>query len=585
MRKTKIVCTLGPATDDPKVLQELMRSGMNVARLNFSHGTYEDHQKRIDLFKKVRDELGLPVALMLDTKGPEIRIKTFEGDTAELTQGSPFTLTCDEVTGDSSKVSISCDSLKSKLSPGTSIFVDDGSIQLKVDKVECNDIVCTVMVGGKLSNRKSINVPDVKLGLTYMSERDMQDIKFGIQNDVDFIAASFVRCAADVLDVRKVLEENGAGDIHIIAKIENNEGVENIDEILKASDGIMVARGDMGVEIPFEELPRIQKLLIKKAYMSGKKAITATQMLESMIKNPRPTRAEVTDVANAIYDGTSAIMLSGETAVGAYPVLAVQTMCKIAERTENDINYQRRFHDYDGKATMVNDAISHATVTTAHDLGAAAIITVTKTGTTARMISKYRPACPIIGCSPSEKTLRQLAMSWGVEPLLIEERTNTDELFGHAVDSASNAGLVSSGDIVAITCGVPLGIPGTTNLLKVHIVGNVLVTGIGVGDKSAIGKLCVAASEQEALETFEDGDILVIPETSNSIIRLLKKAKGIITEAEGMSSHAAVVGLSLGIPVICSAKYATKILKFGTIVTMDEKSGLVYYGEMNHLKR
>lgn len=583
MKKTKIVCTLGPATDDINILRELMLEGMNVARLNFSHSNYKEQKKRIDNVKKLREELNLPVAVLLDTKGPEIRIGEFEKGFAVLKEGDLFTLTCDEIKGSEKQVSISCSLLKDKVARGTDIYINDGNIHLKVENTEGGNIICKVLNGGKLTDKKSVNVPGVKLGMKFVSQKDIDDIKFGIENGIDYIAASFTRTAADIIDIKRVLEEYNGTGIQIIAKIENSEGIENIDEILKVSDGLMVARGDMGVEVAFEEIPRIQKILIKKAYMSGKKAITATQMLESMINNPRPTRAETTDVANAIYDGTSAIMLSGETAVGKYPVLTLQTMVKIALCTEADINYKKRFKEYEIEKTKVSDAISHATVTTAHDLEASAIITVTKTGTTARMISKYRPSCPIIGCTTDERVQRQLNLSWGVLPILIEEKSNTDDLFDYAVEKAVETGIIKSGDLVAITSGVPLGIPGTTNTLKVHLVGNVLVTGTGITKKTVIGKLCVCGNEAQAQKDFEDGDILVIPETSNNIMGLLKKAGGIITESGGFSSHAAVVGLTLDIPVICGAPYASKILKTGTTVTMDATRGLVYSGKMNKI--
>ena len=581
MRKTKIICTIGPATNSVDMLAKLMKSGMDIARLNFSHGLYEEHRKTIEMIKEVREKLNMPVAIMLDTKGPEIRIKTFADKEVELVKGNYFTLTTDEIEGTKDRVSVTCSSLKDCVKTGTHIYADDGNIHFIVDAVRGNDIVCKIIDGGILSNRKSINVPNIKVNLPYISEKDKNDIIFGIENGVDFIAASFVRSAADVLDVKTILEQNHGQYIQIIAKIENNEGVENIDEILRISDGVMVARGDMGVEIPFEELPRIQKILIKKAYMCGKKAITATQMLESMINNPRPTRAETSDVANAIYDDTSAIMLSGETAVGKYPVAAVETMVKIAAETENHIDYKARFQDYHPSSSTVADALSHATVTTALDLKAAAIITVTKTGTTARMISKYRPDCPIISCTPDPHVQRQLAMSWGVVPVLIEEKSNTDELFDYAVEKAMETGVIKLGDLVAITSGVPLGIPGTTNILKVHLVGNILVSGTSSNIKTVSGKLCVCKNEKEALDVFEDGDILVIPETSNNIMGLLRKARGIITEEGGVSSHASVVGLSLDIPVIFGAEYATSILKSGTIVTIDGSKGFVYSGVMS----
>jgi len=557
-----------------------MLEGMDVARINFSHGTYEEHLKRIEAVKKLRAELGLPVALLLDTKGPEIRIGRFEKGPVELKEGETFTLTLNECRGDNCRVFVSTPQLADNLKPGTDILLDDGLIRLSVEKIQGPDIICRVLVGGVLSDNKGINVPGVRLHMPYLSQKDIDDIKFGIENGFDFIAASFVRRADDLFDVLRVLEENGGSKIKVIAKIENSEGVENLDDIIKTADGVMVARGDMGVEIPFEELPRIQKLIIKKTYMAGKICITATQMLDSMIKNPRPTRAEATDVANAIYDGTSALMLSGETAVGKYPVESLKTMCKIALKTEADINYKKRFLNLETeKLPNVTDAISHATCSTAHSLQAAAIVTVTKTGKTARFISRYRPQTPIIGCTTDEIVYRQLSLSWGVKPVMANEMANTDDLFEHAMDLAMNTGIVKLGDIVVLTAGVPLGVSGTTNIIKVHVVGNVLVKGQGITQKTVIGKLCVCNSEEEALIRFSDGDILVIPETSNNVMKILKKAGGIITEKGGTASHAATVGLLLDIPVICGAESATKILKNGTVVTVDAAHGLVYNGE------
>lgn len=581
MRKTKIVCTLGPATDSEDTLRKMILNGMNVARLNFSHGDYETHLKRINMVKKLREEMNLPIALLLDTKGPELRIGDFENDGVELVEGQEFILTTEEIQGNQNWVSINYKKLVDDVKSGTRILLDDGLIELRAETVTCKDIRCKVINGGTLTSRKSINVPGIRLSMDFLSKKDEQDIIFGIEQDFDYIAASFTRCAADVLDIKRVLNTHGGKDIHIIAKIENSEGVANIDEILLLSDGIMVARGDMGVEIAFEELPRIQKMLIKKAYSAGKKVITATQMLESMIKNPRPTRAETSDIANAIYDGTSAIMLSGETAIGKYPVEAVKTMARIAEYTEDNIHYRKRFNMLEvDTSTDVTNAISHATCTTAQDLGAAAIITVTKTGGTVRMISKFRPSCPIIGCTTNKKVYRQLALSWGVMPTMFEERSTTDELFDHAVERAQEIGVVKHGDLVVITAGVPLGVPGTTNILKVHIVGNVLVSGEGVSSKTVCGNLCVCQTEEDALRNFKEDSILVIPETSNNIMGILKKAKGIITEQSGLDSHAAIVGLTLDIPVVCGAANATTILKSGTTVTLDSSKGLVYSGVM-----
>ncbi len=579
MRKTKIICTLGPSTDDETMLEKMMLAGMNVARLNFSHGSYEEHKKRMDSVKKIREKHGLPVPIMLDTKGPEIRIKTFKESPVTIEKGQKFTFTTEEVEGDNTIVSITYESLLKDISRGNRILVDDGLVGFKVDDITDKEIICTALNDGVLSNRKSINIPGVPVKMNYMSEVDKEDIIFGIKEDVDVIAASFVRSAYDILEIRKVLEENGGQDIKIIAKIENNEGVNNIDEIIKVSDGIMVARGDMGVEIPLEQLPGIQKMLIKKCYTVGKVVITATQMLESMIKNTRPTRAETTDVANAIYDGTSGIMLSGETAVGNHPDLVVATMSLIAESTEKNINYEKRFSARENVfSPNVADAISHATCTTAHDLSATAIITVTKTGLTARTISKFRPACPIIATTVSKKAFRQMSLSWGVVPLMCEEKYTSDELFEHAVDIATQHGYVKNGDIVVITAGMPVGISGNTNVLKVHLVGHVLVEGSSVNDLNVSGKLCVAKDEGEALAEFCDGDILVINKTSNTLLKILKHASGIITEEDGSMSHGAIVGMTLNIPVITGAKGATTLLKTGTTVTMDSARGLVYSG-------
>ncbi|MDD2955598.1 MAG: pyruvate kinase [Oscillospiraceae bacterium] len=577
MRKTKIVCTLGPASDSEERIRELMLVGMNVARFNFSHGSHEEHKKKFDIVKQLREELDLPIAILLDTKGPEIRLGTFAQGKAEVKAGDLFTLTTQAVDGDASRCSITFPNLPGDVSPGSRILIDDGLIELKVVNVDLpSEIICKVVNGGVLGNRKGVNVPGVKLSMPYLSDKDYDDIVFGINQGADFIAASFTRSAQDILDIRKVLDQHGCHWIKIIAKIENMEGVENIDEILRASDGIMVARGDMGVEIPLEDVPVIQKALIKKAYTAGKQVITATQMLDSMMKNPRPTRAEATDVANAIYDGTSAIMLSGETAAGLYPIEAVRTMSRIAERTELDIDYRRRFSKIDSaERADATNAISHATCTTAYDLGAAAIITVTKSGRTARMISKYRPSIPIVGCTTDPVVCRQMNLSWGVTPLMVPEQDNADGLFECAVQAAQREGMVENGDLVVITAGVPLGISGTTNLLKVHIVGDVLVTGISVNQLSICGNLCVAANTEEAFLRFKPGDILVIPETSNELLPLLKQAGGIITEAPGINSHAAVVGMALDIPVIVDAAEATRILKNGMVVTLDAARGIV----------
>lgn len=471
LRKTKIICTLGPATDRDGVLKQLMMEGMNVARFNFSHGTHEEQGERLKKVQELRDELNLPIATLLDTKGPEIRLRELKGGKAELIAGQKFILTTEEILGDETIVSVNYKDLVKDVRAGSRILIDDGLIALDVEGVNDTEISCRVVNGGMISNKKGVNVPDVELSMPYISEKDYEDIVFGIENDFDFIAASFVRTADDILQIRKIFEEKNCRNINIIAKIENMQGVQNIDEIIQVSDGIMVARGDMGVEIPLEDVPAIQKMIIKKVVNAGKQVITATQMLDSMMKNPRPTRAEATDVANAIYDGTSAIMLSGETAAGLYPVESVKTMVKIAIRTEEDINYTERFRQ---RQTMSNpditNAISHATCTTAIDLNAAAVITITWSGETARMVSKYRPNCNIIGGSMNPKVCRQLNLSWGVTPLAIEQKEQAGELFEHAVDMAKQAGLVQTGDVTVITAGVPLSVPGNTNILKVQVV-------------------------------------------------------------------------------------------------------------------
>lgn len=579
MRKTKIICTLGPSTDDPSILRQLMLSGMDVARINMSHQAHDAHRKRIMQVRELREELGLPIAILIDTKGPEIRLGEFAAPKIELHAGELFTLTTTPLEGDEHIASVSFAGLPEDVLPGGHILIDDGLIDLEVQKIDGASILCRIINGGTISAHKGVNVPGAKLSMPFMSDRDREDIAFACEMEADFIAASFTRRADDVLQIRQELELNNNHTIRIIAKIENAEGVNNIDEIIKVSDGIMVARGDMGVEIALEEIPSIQKTLIHKGYNAGLQVITATQMLDSMMKNPRPTRAETTDVANAIYDGTSAIMLSGETAAGAYPVEAVRTMARIAERTEQDINYFKRFATRDvHDAPNVTNAISHATVTTAHDLGAAAIITVTKSGATARMISKFRPACPILCCTTNPITQRQMNLSWGVIPLMADEKDNMDELFDHAVDCSMKAGYLNNGDLVVITAGAPLGVSGTTNLLKVHLVGNILVQGKGATNYTACGNLCVAADEDAALQNFRPGDILVIPATSNRLLPLLKEAAGIITETPGLNSHAAIVGMALEKPVLVDATNATRILKSGTTVTLDGERGVVMFG-------
>ena len=576
IRKTKIVCTLGPSTDKGDVLRQLMLEGMNVARFNFSHGSHEEQKKRLDKLVALREELGLPVAALLDTKGPEIRLKELEGGKAELKEGQLFTLALGDFVGDASRVAITYEDLHNDVKVGDRILIDDGLIEMKVVRLDDTDIVCEVINGGMISNKKGVNVPNVELSMPFISETDYSDIVFGIENGFDFIAASFTRTADDILQIRKILEEHDCKSINIIAKIENKQGVDNIDEIIRVADGIMVARGDMGVEIPMEDVPVIQKLLIEKVYNAGKQVITATQMLDSMMKHPRPTRAEATDVANAVYDGTSAIMLSGETAAGDYPVEALQTMVKIASRTERDINYMSRLKK---RGILINpditNAIAHATCTTAMDLNASAIITVSNSGRTARMVSKYRPACPIIGCSVNKDVCRKMNLSWGVTPLLVELKHNSDELFDHAVDKAEEMGLIKQGEIVVLTAGVPLGISGTTNMIKVHVAGHILMQGKGLNDKVASANMCVINSAEELKEKFKAGDIIVAKDTCNEMMPQLRLASGLIIEAEGTNTHGAIAGLSLDIPVLSGAINATQILKSGAFVKLDCKQGVV----------
>lgn len=472
MRKTKIICTLGPATDKDNVLEQLIENGMDVARCNFSHSTYEEHKARIDQIKEIRKKCDKNVAILLDTKGPEIRTGLFQNGKVEVKSGQKFTLICDEeVQGDENRVNVTYPNLYKDVKEGDVILIDDGLVEMEVISIEEKNIICEVKNDGKISDRKGVNIPDVHINMDYMSGKDRQDIIFGINNDVDFIAASFVRCAEDVKEVRELLDDNGGNNINIIAKIENSEGIANIDSIIEEADAIMIARGDMGVELPEEEVPIIQKMIIKKVYEAGKQVITATQMLDSMVNNPRPTRAETTDVANSIYDGTSAIMLSGETAAGKYPVESLKMMVKIAERTEEDINYKQRFFtNQKNYSPDITEAVCHATCTTAYDLKAKSILTVTKSGRSARMVSRFRPDCMIIAGSTNVKVCRQLNMSWGVAPVLLQEKEDVLELFDYAVEVAKEKQLVETEDIVVITSGVPIGRSGTTNMIKVHTV-------------------------------------------------------------------------------------------------------------------
>lgn len=580
MKRTKIVCTLGPASESKEVFKQLVTHGLNVARLNFSHGSHEEHQKRIDVIKEVRREMNIPVAILLDTKGPEIRTGKFEVPEVMLEEGQTFTITTREVMGNQEICHVSYEGLPSDVSPGSQILIDDGLVGLEVLEVkEGTDIVCRVLNGGIVKNHKGVNVPNVSINLPAITPKDRADIEFGIQNNIDFIAASFVRKSADVLAIREILEQNNAGHIQIISKIENQEGMDNLDEIIEASDGIMVARGDLGVEIPTEEVPLAQKTMIRKCNKVGKPVITATQMLDSMIRNPRPTRAEVTDVANAIFDGTDAIMLSGETAAGKYPVEAVKTMSVIARRTESAIDYRELLRSKDlNKETSITDAISNATCNIAMDLGASAIVTATSSGYTARMVSKFRPAQIIVAATTDKRVTRQLSLSWGVYSVLTIHLESTDDIIDSSIAKALECELIERGDLVVITAGVPVGVSGTTNLIKAHIVGEVLVAGMGIGKRAATGRVRIVSSDPESWKGFEDGDILVAAMTDADLVPLMNKAGAIVAEAGGLTSHAAVVGLNLEKPTVVGVNDALTTLKTGDLVTVDAGSGQIYSG-------
>jgi len=577
VRKTKIVCTIGPASESVETLKQLMIEGMNVARLNFSHGSHEEHQARIRAIRQAAAETGKNVAILLDTKGPEIRTGDLETDFVELKEGELLILTAEPVLGNENRISISYPGLVEDVKPGDLILVDDGLIGLTVEKIEGQDIYCRIRNSGILKSKKGVNVPGVNINLPGITEKDAKDIEFGIKNGVDFIAASFVRKASDVLEIRKILEDHGA-DIQIIAKIENQEGVNNVEEILSVSDGLMVARGDLGVEIPAEEVPIVQKEIIRKCNLIGKVVITATQMLDSMQRNPRPTRAEASDVANAIFDGTDAIMLSGETAAGKYPVEAVRTMNRIAVRTEAALTYQEILTSRSiQKQSTIPDALSEAVANVAFDLDATAIITSTESGQTAKSVSKFRPKAPIIAVTPHEKVCRKLALVWGVYALHSELAHSTDEMLDIAVQTSVKSGLVKRGDLVIITAGVPVREPGTTNILKAHIVGDVLAKGQGIGKGVVTGKVRVI---KNANETFPDesGYILVAVGTDSDMMDVISRAKALVVETGGITSHAAIVGLNLGIPVIVGVNNATGILADGDEVTVDAATGHIYSG-------
>ncbi|AGA58710.1 pyruvate kinase [Thermobacillus composti KWC4] len=580
MRKTKIVCTIGPASESLENTKKLILAGMNVARLNFSHGDFEEHGNRIKNIRQACRELGKTVAILLDTKGPEIRLGNLAEEPVELVAGEFVTLTTENILGDRHRIPVTYSDLPRDVKVGDTILLDDGLIGLKVVEIQGTEIKCEIQNSGPIKSKKGVNVPGVAISLPGITEKDANDILFGIEQGIDFIAASFVRRASDVLEIRELLERHNASHIQIIAKIENRQGVDNLDEILEVADGLMVARGDLGVEIPVEEVPLVQKMMIEKCNRAGKPVITATQMLDSMQRNPRPTRAEASDVANAIFDGTDAIMLSGETAAGKYPVESVMTMARIAERAEAALEYREIFlRQASAQQTTVTEAISQAVANSALDLDADAIITSTESGYTARMVSKYRPKAPIIAVTPVEHVMRSLQLVWGVIPVLGKPAKTTDEMFDIAVNGAVESGLVKLGDTVVITAGVPVGRSGSTNLIKIHTVGDLVAKGQGIGSQSATGKVVVANTPEEAIAKAKEGMILVTPSTNREYMPAIEKAAALITEQGGITSHAAVVGLNLGIPVVLGVSDATKRMSDGMEVTVYAEIGVIYTGQ------
>ena len=581
MRRTKIVCTLGPATNDVEIMKQLIRNGLDAARINFSHGTYETHSDTIAKLKQAREELGAPIPLILDTKGPEIRVKNFTEEKVYLEQGASFTLTTRDVDGDKTIAAVTYDKLPRDLQKGSRVLIDDGLIELRVESTTDTDVLCTVINGGVVKSHKGVNLPGIDVNLPSLTEKDVEDLKFGVANGFDIVAASFIRSAADVVKIRQVLEENGGGHIHIISKIENQQGVDNIDEILEVSDGIMVARGDLGVEIPPEEVPLVQKKLIYKANRIGKPVITATQMLESMVNSPRPTRAEANDVANAIFDGSDAIMLSGETAAGSYPLEAVATMARIAMRAESSIDYATKIvSDTEPARINITNAISMAACAAAAELDTAAITTITRSGFTARMIAKHRPVCPLIASTPDEGVWRRMNLIWGCMPMLYTGELPKGGVFEASLKIAMRSGLLKNGDTVVSALGMPLGVSGSTNTMRVDIVGDVLCKGKGVGTKRVSGKARVIAARDGVEHTFHPGDILVTTFTDNSFMPYIRKAGAIVVGPldQNSNSHAEVAGSALDIPVIvCNAK-VVDFIPNQALITVDAQKGFVYKG-------
>ena len=584
MKKTRIVCTLGPSTDNDEMVGKLMDAGMNVCRLNMSHGSYEEQAVRIDRIKRLRAEKNIPVAILLDTKGPEVRTKTVAGGKVNLEAGQEFVLTSREIEGDEHAVSITYPKMVELVKPGTRILIDDGLLDMRVTRIENGtDIVCLTANAGALGSRKGISVPDVDLQMPSIGEKDRADIIFGIEQGIDLIAASFVCRPTDVLTIRQLCEENGGSHVKIYSKIENRMGVDNFDEILKVSDGIMVARGDLGVEVDMEEVPVLQKVFIRKCMAAAKPVITATQMLDSMIRNPRPTRAEASDVANAIIDGTDSIMLSGETAAGKYPVEAVNTMVRIANYMEMQKNKDtaRTVQEQIRKSIQpsIGNAVSFAACEMAEDLNAAAIIAPSNSGTTARMVARFRPDCPIIAPTTNEHTYHQLGLCRGVVPVRMEMCEGTDELLKASVDVAQKEGLVKTGDVVIVVAGIPTGVAGTTNMIKAHIVGDVLIRGVGIGEGKVCGRVCNVTTLGDLAATFKDGDIIVAKMTTKEMLPYLRRASAVIVETTDENSHAVVTCQALGIPVFMD-KFALSVhmLKDGMTITLDADNGFIFNG-------
>ncbi|EST95258.1 pyruvate kinase [Staphylococcus epidermidis Scl25] len=585
MRKTKIVCTIGPASESEEMLEKLMNAGMNVARLNFSHGSHEEHKARIDTIRKVAKRLNKTIGLLLDTKGPEIRTHNMKDGLIVLEKGKEVIVSMNEVEGTPEKFSVTYENLINDVNIGSYILLDDGLVELQVKEInkDKGEVKCDILNTGELKNKKGVNLPGVKVNLPGITDKDADDIRFGLKENVDFIAASFVRRPSDVLDIRQILEEEKA-EITIFPKIENQEGIDNIEEILEVSDGLMVARGDMGVEIPPESVPMVQKDLIRKCNKLGKPVITATQMLDSMQRNPRATRAEASDVANAIYDGTDAVMLSGETAAGQYPEEAVKTMRNIAVSAEAAQDYKKLLSDRTKlvETSLVN-AIGVSVAHTALNLNVKAIVAATESGSTARTISKYRPHSDIIAVTPSEKTARQCAIVWGVNPVVKEGRKTTDALLNNAVATAVETGRVSNGDLIIITAGVPTGEKGTTNMMKIHLVGDEIAKGQGVGRGSVVGHAIVADSASDLEGKDLSDKVIITNSVDETLVPYVEKAIGLITEENGITSPSAIIGLEKGIPTVVGVEQATKEIKNDMLVTLDASQGKVFEGYANVL--